>query len=149
MAFYIELIEKFDHPADKIFALLTDVSRQPEWIAEVEAVSRLPELPLQVGSTFELSAKYFGRSVTIHQEIVGLEPNRLLKLESTGTMPTITSWWLEADGSGTNVQFEFEGRPEGLYDMIAPGLEGQIRRGFETQLQSLKALLDAAETSKA
>ena len=143
MPFYIELIEKFDHPAEKIFALLTDINRQPEWIAEVEAISRPPELPLRVGSTYDQSARYNGRAVTIHEEIVSLEPNRLLKLESTRTMPTITSWWLEPDGSGTQVHFEFEGRPGELYDMIAPGLEGQIKRGFEQQLQLVKALLDA------
>lgn len=144
MALYIEVIEKFDHPADKIFAVLVDIPRQPEWIAEVDAITSPPELPLQVGATYEQSARYFGRSVTVRQEVVALEPNRLLKQESTGTMPTITSWWLEPDGDGTNVHFEFEGRPSDLYDMIAPGLEGQIRRGFEAQVQSLKALVGAS-----
>lgn len=143
MAFYIEIVEHFNYPAEKIFAILADIRRQPEWIAEVEAVANLPELPLHIGSTFDQQARYNGRSVTIHHEIVGFERNCLLKLESTGTMPTITSWWLEPNSGGTEVHFEFEGRPSGLYEMVAPGLEGQIKRGLEAQLQSLKALLDA------
>ncbi len=146
MTIYIELIEKFDKPADRIFALLSDVSRQPEWIAEVEAISRLPEMPLHIGTTYDQSAKYYGRSVTIHQEIIGYHPNELIKQESTGGMPTITSWFLEPDGSGTLVHFEFEGRPEDLYAIVAPALEGQIKRGFEEQIQKLKALLAAQST---
>jgi uncharacterized membrane protein len=142
MAFYAEIIEKFDQPAETIFALLTDINRQPEWIEEIQSITRLPELPLRVGSTYEQSAKYYGRTVAIQMEIVGYEPNRLLKQESSGSMPTVTSWWLESAAGGTNVHYEFEGRPGGMYDMIAPGLEGQIKRGLHQQVLNLKALLD-------
>ncbi len=143
MAITIELAERIDHPAAAIFALLTDVSRQPEWIDEVQAITRLPDLPLRVGSSYEQTAKYNGRGVTITSEVTALEPNHLIRYTSTGSMPTVTTWRLEPDGAGTRLHFTFEGTPDELYDLIAAGLEGSIKRGFEAQISNLKRLLDA------
>jgi hypothetical protein len=139
---YFELLQTIDHPAEQVFAALIDFDRHPEWIEEVEATTRPPELPLRVGSTFEQQAIYFGRTVTIHMEIIGYEVNKLLKLESSGALPTITSWWLEPKGKSTDVRFEFEAHPGEMYDLVSVGLEGQIRRGLEAQLLGLKALVD-------
>jgi uncharacterized protein YndB with AHSA1/START domain len=141
-AIYFELQQIIDHPAEQVFAALTDFSRHPEWIEEVEATTRLPQLPLRVGSTYEQRAIYNGRSVTIQMKIIGYEPNRLLKLESSGSMPTITSWWLTQTGKSTVVQFEFEGHPGGLYEIVSESIEGQIKRGLEAQLVTLKAFVD-------
>ena len=141
MAINIELVEQFDYPATTVFAFLTNIKRYPEWIEEVQAITRMPQTPLGIGSTYAQSAKYFGRDVVIEMEIIDYQPNRLLKLKSSGTMPTITTWQLAAEGKVTRVQFNFEGEPGDLYDMIAPGLAGSIERGFEAQLQNLKALI--------
>jgi uncharacterized membrane protein len=141
-AIYFELLQTIDHPAEQVFAALTDFDRHPEWIAEVEATTRLPELPLRIGSTFEQRAKYFGRIIILEMEIIGYEANRLLKLESAGGMPTITSWWLEPKGQSTDVRFEFEAHPSEMYDLVSEGLEPQIKRALEAQLLGLKALVD-------
>ncbi len=143
MAIIIELAEHLDQPVTAVFALLTDVSRQPEWIDEMEAITRPPDLPLKVGSSFEHTAKYNGRLVTITMEVIALEPNHLIRYGSSGTMPTVTTWRLEPEGAGTRLHFTFEGNPGELYDMIAAGLEGAIKRGFEAQISNLKRLLDA------
>lgn len=144
MAINIELVETLDQPLDQVYALLTDVSRHPEWIEEMETITRAPELPLRVGSSYEHTAKYFGRTVTITMEVIALEPDKLIRFSSTGTMPTVTTWRLEPEGNRTRLHFTFEGEPGELYDMIAPGLEGSIKRGFETQIANLQKLLDQA-----
>ncbi len=143
MAITIELAEHIDHPPAAVFALLTDINRQPEWIDELEAITRPPDFPLKVGSSYEHTAKYNSRIVTIASEIAALEPNHLIRYTSTGTMPTVTTWRLEPDGAGTRLHFTFEGTPDELYDMIAAGLEGSIKRGFKAQIDNLKRLLDA------
>jgi uncharacterized protein YndB with AHSA1/START domain len=145
MTIHLEVVEQVDQPADRIFTLLTDVRRQPEWIDEVEAVVP-PSTPLAVGTAYEQSAKYYGRSVTIQQEVLAIEPNHLIRLKSTGAMPTITTWRLEPDGSGTRLHLTFEGEPGELYDMISAGMEGQIKRGFQTQIKNLAALIAREST---
>ncbi len=145
MAITIELAEYIDHPAAAVFSLLTDVSRQPEWIDEVEAITHPPDLPLKVGSSFEHTAKYNSRLVTITIEVVAFEPNHLIRYSSSGTMPTVTTWRLEPEGEGTRLHFTFEGQPNELYDMIAAGLEGSIKRGFKAQISNLQQLLDASK----
>lgn len=141
MTIHLEVVEQVNLPADKIFALLTDVSRQPEWIDEVESVAA-PTTPLAAGTTYEHTAKYYGRSVTIQTEVLAIEPNHLLRQQSAGAMPAITTWRLEPDGSGTRIHLTFDGAPGELYDMIAAGLEGQIKRGFQAQIKNLAALIE-------
>ena len=143
MAMHIDVSETFAHPVGKVFTFLTDVSRHPEWMEEVSAVTRPPQMPLGVGSTYELSAQYFGRTATLNMEVVDFEQDRLFRLKSTGSMPTITTWRMEPKENGTFLRFDFDGEPGDLYDMIAPGLTGQITRSFEAQLRNLKTLLDA------
>ncbi len=144
MAIHIELFEHINHPAEAVYTLLTDINRQPEWMEEMQAIKQSPELPLRVGSSYEHTAKYNGRVVTITLEIVAIEPNRMIRFNSTGTMPTVTTWQLTPENGGTQLQFTFEGQPGELYDMISQGLEGSIKRGFEAQISKLKALLDAS-----
>ncbi len=144
MAIIIELAEHIDYPVAAVFSLLTDVNRQPEWIDEMEAITRPPDLPLKVGSSYEHTAKYYGRLVTITTEVVAFEPDHLIRYNSSGTMPTVTTWRLEPEDEGTRLHFTFEGNPGELYDMIASGLEGSIKRGFEAQISNLKRLLDAS-----
>lgn len=144
MTIDIELVEHVAQPVERLFSALTDIRHHPDWIDEVEAITRPPELPLAAGATYEQSAKYYGRSVTIQVEVLATEPNRLLRLRSTGAMPTVTTWRLEPDGDGTRVVLTFQGEPDELYDMIAAGMEGQIKRGFQAQIKNLAALIDSA-----
>ncbi len=143
MSINFEVVETFNCSADTLFTLITDISRQPEWIEEVEAIQRPPELPLKVGASFEQRSKYYGRTITVTMEITAWQPPSLIQLQSSGGMPTVTTWEITPEGSGARLHFTFEGEPGDLYDMIAPGLEGGIKRGFEAQIQNLKRLLNA------
>jgi uncharacterized protein YndB with AHSA1/START domain len=143
MAINIEIVETLNHPAEKVFAALTDIQHHPAWMEEVQSITRPPQMPLGVGATYQQSARFNGRDVLIDTEVIAFEPNRLLKLKSTGTMPTVTTWKLTPDGNDTLLHFAFDGEPGDLYDMISAGMEGAIKRGFQAQLQKLKAVIDS------
>ena len=142
MAMHIDVSATLDHPVEQVFALLTDVSRHPEWMEEVNAVTQPPQMPLGVGSTYELSAQFFGRKVTLQMIVIGFEQDRLLQLDSTGGWTNVTRWQVEPKGDSTFIRLDFDGEPGEMYDMIASGMKGQITRSFEAQLRNLDALLD-------
>jgi hypothetical protein len=60
-------------------------------------------------------------------------------------MPTVTTWKLTPDSSGTLLHFTFDGEPGELYDLISAGMEGAIKRGFQAQIQKLKVVIDGKE----
>lgn len=79
-------------------------------------------------------------------KVIGYDPDRLLRLESSGSMPTVTTWWLTQTDGSTVVHYEFEGHPGDLYGALSGNLEGQIKRGLEAQFASFKAYVEKQES---
>lgn len=73
-------------------------------------------------------------------------PKRLLRLESSGSMPTVTTWWLTQSGESTVVHYEFEGHPGDRYGAPAGNVEGQIKHRLAAQFTSFKTYVEKQES---
>jgi uncharacterized membrane protein len=115
-------------PAARVWALLSDVARQPEWMHDLRAVELLGEGPLGVGSRAVGTVRIFGLSQADPVEIDAFEPPRHLGLRHLGAFKGRGDLWVEPlPGGATRVVWREELRADaaalGLPAWVAPLIE--------------------------
>lgn len=96
----IEVDHFFPHPPAAVWKALTDPALHARWWAagDVRPV---------VGHRFDLDMGQWGKQPC---EVVQAEPERLLKYKfGTGTLNTLITWRLAAEGAGTRLKLIHEG----------------------------------------
>ena len=109
-------------PAAEAFAYLADFANARVWDPSVSKASRVDEGALEVGSTFDLVARFAGRDVPLRYTIVSYEPSQQVVLEAHRpgfvSRDTIT---VEPAEHGSNVHYDamlaFSG-PGRLFDPL-------------------------------
>ena len=132
-------------PAERVFAFIADIERQPEWIGAVAGVSSLSSNPAQLGTTFVLSLALMGKSADATQEVTRFEPNRVYTQSTTsGPIPTEITITLTENGSTTTVHNVTEADISSLGRLAGPLVQRTIRRQLESDLHTLKDILERA-----
>ena len=130
-------------PVERVFAFISDVERQPDWITAVVRVSDLSPGPLQVGSTFQLSLAFMGKTAEAGQEITRLEPNRAITQKTTsGPIATEVTMTLEPADTGTLLRNVTEADLGSLGRFAGPMITRTIKRQLDTDLQTLRDMLE-------
>jgi uncharacterized protein YndB with AHSA1/START domain len=96
----IQVEHVYSHSPAKVWRALTDPALQARWWAagDVKAV---------VGHRFELDMGKWGKQAC---EVLEVEPERLLRYRfGEGTLDTIITWRLTAEGNGTRLRLTHEG----------------------------------------
>jgi uncharacterized protein YndB with AHSA1/START domain len=121
----IELEHLYSSPPSAVWRALTDPELHARWWApgDVKAV---------VGHRFDLDMGPWGKQPC---EVLAVEHERLLRYRfATGTLDTIITWELTAEGSGTRLKMKQEGfdldSPFGrrAYEGMKPGWPGVLAR---------------------
>ena len=94
-------------PAAEAFAYMADFANARFWDPSVSEASRIDEGALEVGSTFDLVARFAGRDVPLRYTIVSYEPPQQVVLEARRpgfvSRDTIT---VEPAENGSNVHYD-------------------------------------------
>jgi hypothetical protein len=69
-------------PRREVAAFTMDPSHDAEWIGGLRTVRLLGDPPLTVGSRVEREASFLGRKIEYVNEVVRLEPDRVLDMRS-------------------------------------------------------------------
>jgi uncharacterized protein YndB with AHSA1/START domain len=128
------------HPADRVFAVVADPRRRPEWQENTSDVRMVSDGPVAVGTRWTEEQRGVGH---VEAELTALEPGRLYAERgdsSSGTgQVTVT---FTPDGDATRLVMDVELRLRGLKKALEPALGPMVRSQMTKDLDRLAALLD-------
>jgi uncharacterized membrane protein len=140
-------------PAERIFALVEQAERNTEWVPDLSVSERLTPGPTRVGTRFRFVTRVPGVPIPIDStdEVVALEPGRLIRFTSVRGVPHSGYWELEPlppgpDGTPqTRVTYSMSFElPPGLGPLVARMIDLPRRLDEQSQasLANLRRLLE-------
>jgi uncharacterized protein YndB with AHSA1/START domain len=140
-----------DAPPERVFDLLAQPERTPQWSPNVIAVRRTSEGPIAVGSTTEVVVKVLGTRQRAAGRCTVFEPPRRLVIESVTDLgaKSRSETELSPEGNGTRLRATLDytvpggGLGRALDRLVA---ERQTRQDFEQGLRRFKQMLENGAT---
>jgi uncharacterized protein YndB with AHSA1/START domain len=135
---------------ERVFALLTELDRLPEWATIVVETRDVSELPLRAGCTFRQTVRVMGRELESEWKVTELEPERLIAYEATspggGSLAMKQSLVLQTGGTRVVLEIDYE-LPGGILGELLDRavVEARNEREAERSLRRLKAIAERVE----
>ncbi|HEX2041826.1 MAG TPA: SRPBCC family protein [Acidimicrobiales bacterium] len=137
----VETTLDIDAPAERVWEVMADVERWPEWTASVERAERLDDGPLRLGSRARLKQPRFPPVVW---EVTELEPGRSFAWTAKNVgLTSVGRHRVVARGEGgatVTLTLEQEGPMAPLLALLTGKL---TRRYVDTEAQGLKRRCEA------
>ena len=128
-------------PANDVFALLSDVSRVPEW--QASALESRADGPLAEGVRIHERRHFLGHDAETELEVSAYEPGRRLALRTLkGPIKLSIDHVLEERDGRTELHVKAEGRTQGLLRFAGPAVAARARQELRRDFARLKALLE-------
>jgi uncharacterized membrane protein len=141
----VETTIEIARPRGEVAAFAADPDNVHAWYRNIKRVEWLTARPLQVGTRLAFTAEFLGRRMAYTYEVVEHEPGeRLVMRTADGPFPMETTYvWADGPAGTTVMALRNRGRPAGLSAVAAPMMSAGIRRNTRSDLQRLKAVLEA------
>jgi uncharacterized protein YndB with AHSA1/START domain len=137
----VELTVEIARPAADVFALLTDVSRVPEW--QASAIESRADGPLAEGVRIHERRHFLGHDGDTELEVSAFEPARRLALRTLrGPVKLVIDHVLEETDGRTALRVTAEGRAHGLLRLAGPAVTAKARQELRRDFERLKAILE-------
>ena len=136
----VELEHVLPHPVDRVFAVMSDPSRRPEWQENTKRVEMLTPAPSGLGTRWRETQGGIGE---VEAEVVGYEQNALWSEAGTsgaGTGRITVTFRPDGDGA-THVGMDVELNLRGLRRAMEPALAPMVRKRMPADLARLEELL--------
>ncbi|GJM38120.1 MAG: hypothetical protein DHS20C19_14870 [Acidimicrobiales bacterium] len=134
---------EIDRPVEQVFAVVADMSRNPEWQTGMVSCTWTTEPPILVGSTYDQVASFMGKEIRTSFAVTEYEAPSRIRIESTvSTFPLDITRIVEPHGDGSRVVAVIRGEPGGLMKLFAPLMNIQARRSIRADYERLKELLE-------
>lgn len=142
-------------PPERVFALVGDVSRSPEWAGsgEVRAIQRLDTGPIGVGTRYRSDQNVRGLKYHTTSTITAYAPNHLIVWRVEPPTYTRSEWGfrLEPEGSGTRLSHWYDADlpkrfPARLWLRLVMRLlnrRAELARHIEITLQNIKQMAES------
>ena len=140
----LEASVDIDRPIDEVFAYVADPAKTPEWSSVALECSLEGSGPIGVGSRIRSVGQFIGRRVEASEEVTQYAPpHKMVVREVTGPTHGEKVRQFESIGEGTRYRVRIAGESGGLFKLADPIVAALMKRTIETDLQTLKALLEA------
>ncbi len=140
-----------NRPVELVFEYASTPQNDPTWVVAALRHEMLSPSPMRLGSITEEDVGFFGRRMRYVWEVTHYQPPTDFALRSvSGAFPSTILLRLEPlDGDVTKLTLVGEARLRGVYGLVAPLMKRVANRQVDTQLRTLKDLLenDASEGS--
>src|SRR5579859_541712 len=104
-----------NRPIEEVFAYMSDIERQPEWVSTLTSSQKTGSGPTGVGTTYRQGVKFLGRRMEMDCEVSAYEPPTLFAFRATtGPMRMEMRMTLVPNGSGTTLTQVAEGESNGF-----------------------------------
>jgi uncharacterized protein YndB with AHSA1/START domain len=131
---------EIQRPAAEVFAFVSNPENNPRWQNGMVACTWTSE-PLQVGATYRQEARFFGRPIHTHFEVVDYQPDERIEFHSTvSTIPLQITRRVEPAADGCRVTAHVRGQPTGVLKLFS----GMVARSVARDYAKLKLLLESA-----
>lgn len=146
----IEEQATINRPIEEVFAYMSDIDRQPEWVSTLTASRKVTSGPTGVGTTFQQSSKFLGRQFDLDNEITDYEPPTVYAFHSkSGSIDMRMRFTFTATGpSTTEVNQVAEGTSGGLFKLAEPMMARSMKKQFAEDLERLKQNLESGVASQ-
>jgi carbon monoxide dehydrogenase subunit G len=133
-----------DRPVEEVFAFVSEPEKQAQWRSGIEEAELTSEGPIGVGSTFREVERFLGRKIESTSEVTEFEPNSKFAFKSTsGPVSFEATITLEESADGTRLSMVGDAELGGFFRIAEPIVIRMASRQMETDLASLKTLLEA------
>jgi len=135
------IIERSAAEVARVFA---DPSMLPRWLGEETEIAWDGVPAFEPGARFTFHAKFHGRTLTYHYEIVEHVPARDFVLKTVDGAPLVTrAAWTQLAPNRTRMHVRTTGRLE-VPMLVAPLIPPSLRREINVSLGRLKGLVEQA-----
>jgi uncharacterized protein YndB with AHSA1/START domain len=125
-----------------VFAQLTDVAHQPEWVGVVKEVRDISDTPVRLGSTYTSVAQFMGRKMVSKVKITAYDPGKRYAEEMSGKPGGLMTFDFTPDGDGTRVVMNADMSMGGLLGLLSPLVKMQMRKQMAGDMGRLKARVE-------
>lgn len=140
----IEASAVISKPLDQVFSYATDTQKLPLWAGPVAEAKQISEGPFGVGTESTRVTQLLGRRFESKYEVTEFEPNTRYSAKTTsGPVPIEEHMWFEAVEGGTKVTIAGDLEASGFFKLAAPVLNRITKRQVESDIATLKDLLEA------
>lgn len=132
-------------PADVVFEYIADMSNNPKWQKGMQTCVWTSDPPLRIGSTYDQTARFLGKSIVSSFEVVELVPGQRIRIVSTsGTMPIdVTRTVRSLDGDRCAVTATVAGDPPRLLKLLGPVLDRLVARSVRGDYERLQQIIES------
>ena len=127
-------------PVEKVFSIVADPGRIPEWRDDVPGVSEVSG-GAGKGMTFTEEVHFMGTK-QLHMKITEFVPNQKLVIEAQGGMPMLPTqtFTFVPEGTGTRLTISVVMKTSGFFTMMEFMLPAQLKRILEKYFVRLDQL---------
>lgn len=140
---------RLDAPPERVFAVLMDPACLENWVTAHRKISKAPDGPLELGSTFKQKLRVAGVGFGVTWEVTKLDAPKLAEWEGKGPAGSRARavYRLEPDGDGTLFHYTNEWQLPGGKLAAAAGKaigEDLAKAEAEKSLENLEGFLGSS-----
>lgn len=130
-------------PQQQVFAYLTDLTRIPQWQAEVVTSEVLTPGPVQVGTRFKETVKMGPWRALTECQVTELEPASLMAVSARSQQIHYQGRFrIEPAAGGSLVSIDGSAELQGSWKLLKPMMSSEFRKGIKAELEALKRELE-------
>jgi hypothetical protein len=140
----VETSGPIDRPVDRVFEYVSTPENDPTWVSVSLRQEKISPGPMRVGSVTEEDVGFLGRRMRYVWEVTQHEPPTALAARTvSGALPATLRLLLEPLDGSTKLTLVADAQLRGVYRLMEPLMKRAVQRRFETQLRTLKNLLES------